>query len=124
MEQDFLITNNLLESTYYSIGKENDVPSLARFNVILRGEYNGFERAAKLQTHNKKLGANILSYLGLLVSELGLWIKAKEYHNKALEIHKSLNDRVDTAKLTDRVTAVVVERMQTQDLGRKEGHPR
>src|SRR6185437_10845653 len=58
---------NLLESTYYSIGKESHVPSLARFNIISQGKDNDFEKAIQLATN--KQSAYILSDLGLISKE-------------------------------------------------------
>jgi tetratricopeptide (TPR) repeat protein len=84
---------NLLQSTDSSIGTENHVPSFARFNIILQGEYNDFERATEL-TDDEELSAGILRALGLLVYGLGMLTKAKGYLKKSLEIHESLNDRV------------------------------
>ena len=84
---------NLLESTYFSIGKETHRSSLARFNLILQGGENDFQRAVELAT-DRHQSAGILSYLGLITTELGMFSKALDYHNSALEIDESLNDRV------------------------------
>lgn len=56
---------------YGSIGKENHVPALARFNIIFQGETNDFDRAAEL-TSDRDQRARILSYLGMVVSNLGM----------------------------------------------------
>jgi tetratricopeptide (TPR) repeat protein len=87
---------NLLESTYYSIGKDNHVPSLARFNIINQGEDNDFERAIQLTT-NKQQGAYILSYLGLISQEIGMYAKAANYYKRSIAVHQELNDRVGMA---------------------------
>jgi hypothetical protein len=83
---------NLLISTYNSIGKENHRSSFARFNIIYQGKDNDFERAMGLTT-NKQKSAYISSYLGLVVSHLGLFSKALEYHKGSIDIYENINDK-------------------------------
>jgi tetratricopeptide (TPR) repeat protein len=83
---------NLLKSTYYSFGMENHVPSLARFTIIHQGDNNDFDRAIELAA-DKTLSAYISSYLGLIMSRLGMLSKALEYHTRSLEIYEQVNDR-------------------------------
>ena len=88
---------NLLFNTYNSIGKENHRSAFARFDIIYQGGDNDFESAIKLTT-NKQLRAHILSYLGIVVSQLGMSSKASEYYRRSIGIFEGLDDRVGMAK--------------------------
>jgi tetratricopeptide (TPR) repeat protein len=88
---------NLLYDTYISIGKENHLSALARFNLICQGKENDFERATQL-TRDKERSAIILSLLGSVVYRLGILSDSLNYFNKALAIDEDLNDRVGMAR--------------------------
>jgi tetratricopeptide (TPR) repeat protein len=83
---------NFLSNTHSEWGKENHVPSIARFNIIVESEYNDFDRAIEL-TKNSRLGAEIAWCLGAIFLNLGILSKALGYHRRSLGIHEELNDR-------------------------------
>jgi tetratricopeptide (TPR) repeat protein len=85
-----------LSDTYSEWGKENLVPSIARFNIIAESEYSDFDRAIEL-TKNNRQSAGIASWLGLIFSNLGILSKALGYHRRSLGIDEELNDRVRMA---------------------------
>jgi tetratricopeptide (TPR) repeat protein len=85
---------NFLSDTYSGWGKENHVPSIARFNIIAESEYSDFDRAIELTKNNREVAAGIASLLGLIFSNLGIRFKALGYHRRSLAIHEELNDRV------------------------------
>ena len=83
---------NLLQSVHDSIGKENHRSSFARFNIIYQPDVNDFDRAIELTT-DKQQSANILSYLGLVVSQLGMLSKALEIHTRSIDIYEEIKDK-------------------------------
>jgi tetratricopeptide (TPR) repeat protein len=89
---------NFLLDTYNEWGKENHVPSIARFNIIAESEYSDFDRAIELAKNNPKVAADIASWLGLIFSNLGILSKALGYHRRSLIIDEELNDRVGLTK--------------------------
>jgi tetratricopeptide (TPR) repeat protein len=88
--------SKLLQDTYHAIGKETHVLSMRRFNLIIEGENNDFDRAIEL-TKDPQLRSYILVYLGLILQTLGMLTTAHKYHEKALAIHEELNDKVGLA---------------------------
>jgi len=88
---------NLLWNTYDEWGKENHLPSIARFNIIAESEYSGFDRAIEL-TKNNYRAADIATYLGLIFDNLGILSKALAYHRLSLGIDEELSDRVRMSK--------------------------
>jgi len=91
--------SGLLSETYHSIGTENHRDSLARFNVISESKDNDFERSIVfLQGKGyEQKSAYILSNLGLLSRNIGLYTKAEGYYNRSLEIYDRIGDRVGLA---------------------------
>ena len=83
---------NLLEGTYDSMGKENHVPALARFNIISQGKDNDFEKTIKL-AKNKQQSAFILSVLGLIIYNLGMLSKALQYYTRSMAIYEDTGDQ-------------------------------
>ena len=86
-----------LSDTYNEWGKENHVPSIARFNIIAESEYADFDRVIKLAKKNPQVGADISALLGLIYTNLGILSKALEYQSISLSIDEELNDRVGLA---------------------------
>ena len=86
-----------LSYTYNEWGKENHLPSIARFNIIAESEYSGFDRAIEL-TKNNYRAADIATYLGLIFDNLGILSKALAYHRLSLGIDEELSDRVRMSK--------------------------
>jgi len=69
----------------------------ARFNIIYQVTDNDFESAVELTT-NKQLRAYILSYLGLVTYNLGMYFRTSQYQNRSLSIHEELDDRAGMGK--------------------------
>jgi tetratricopeptide (TPR) repeat protein len=86
----------LIEEIYQAVGTEEHVFSFEHFNLIWQGKDNDFERAVGL-AKDRLLASFISSYLGLILHTLGMYSAALENHNKALAIHKELQDRVGMA---------------------------
>ena len=86
-----------LSDTYNEWGKENHIPSIARFNIIAESEYSDFDRAIELTKNNREAAAGISSLLGLIFWKLGILSKALGYHRRSLGIYEELNDRVGLA---------------------------
>ncbi len=86
---------NLLEDTYNSIGKDNHRDSFARFNLLIQSKENDFEKSiGYLQDiDDVKSSAYILSYLGLISRNMGLYLKAIDYHNQSLELFDGIDDK-------------------------------
>ena len=82
----------LLYDTYDSIGKENHLLALARFNIIYRGKDNDFERVMEL-TKNKELSANASSFLGKILYHLGMLSTAFEFLTRTIIIYEEMNDK-------------------------------
>ena len=88
---------SLFAIQYGSLDKENHVPALARFNIIFQGETNDFDRAAELMS-GRDQRARILSYLGMVVSKLGLFSKALGYYERSSHICVELKDTIGIAR--------------------------
>ena len=82
-----------LSNTYNEWGKENHLPSIARFNIIAESEYSDFDRAIELTKNNREVAVCISSLLGLIFSKLGILSKSLVYHRRSLLIDEGLNDR-------------------------------
>ena len=82
---------------YSEWGKENHLPSIARFNIIAESEYSDFDRAIELAKDNHEVAASISLLLGLIFFNLGILSKALGYHRLSLRIHEELKNRVGMA---------------------------
>ena len=91
--------DNFLYNLYFSIGKENHLPLLSRFNLIYKSEYNDFDRAIEL-TQNQKRSANIARTVGLILQACSMLYKSLKYHLRSQNIHESLNDKAEMAAIT------------------------
>ena len=91
---------DLLSYIYDSIGKGNHRDALGIFNIISQGKDNDFEHSVTFlqDIDNQQKGGYILSYLGLILKETGLYAKAIEYHKRSLRISKIIDDRVGLAR--------------------------
>jgi predicted GNAT superfamily acetyltransferase len=87
---------NLLKSTYDSIGKDNHLQSLARFNIINQGKVNDFEKAIQLAADRLNC-AYILTNLGLISSEIGIYARTVDYYIRSIAVYEELNYRVGMA---------------------------
>jgi tetratricopeptide (TPR) repeat protein len=90
---------NLLSDTCNTWSKINHISAKARFNIIAGSEYNDFDRAIELANkENRKVGAEISSWLGLIFKNLGELTTSLLYHQESLAIDKELNDRAGLAR--------------------------
>jgi tetratricopeptide (TPR) repeat protein len=96
-EQFPLYYYRLLKETYNAIGTKEHVLSLERFNVIWQGKDNDFDKSMRL-AKDRSVASGISSFLGSILTSLGIYDKALEYLKKALAIHEELRDKVVIAR--------------------------
>ena len=86
---------NLLADTYNSIGKDNYRDSFARFNILIQSKDNDFEKSIKYlqDIDDDKSSAYILSYLGLILKEMGQYQEALAYYERSLNVYDRIDDK-------------------------------
>lgn len=89
---------NLAKDTFYSIENHDKdrTDKIIRFNIIIEGEDNDFERALSL-TNNLSLKAELSTLLGSILNRLNVYNKALEYHRKSEEINNIIYNRIGLA---------------------------
>ena len=73
---------NLLKSTYDSIGKDNHLQSLARFNIINQGKVNDIEKAIQLATDRLNCAYNFNEFGSNIFRNRYLCKDSKLLHKK------------------------------------------
>ncbi len=90
----------LLNDTFRAIeNRDTDLSDkIIRFNVIVKGENNDFERSVGL-TNEPYLRTEVLTFLGSILNRLGVYNKALEYHKRSEKINEVTNDNDSKVRL-------------------------